>query len=148
MGSQRVRLTEQLSTAHHLSVLIKMYTWVVLAKNFSSILVQIFLWLWFSCMCTKSFQSCPNSFATPWIPGYSPPGFSVHEILQARILEWVAMLFSGGSSKPRDWTHISYIFCIGWQILYHLETPGKPLVFNLFSKEPGVALLNHKMMYI
>ena len=41
----------------------------------------------------------------------SPPGFSVHGILQARILEWVAMTFSKGSSWPRDWTHISYISC-------------------------------------
>ena len=33
---------------------------------------------------------------------YSPPGFSVHGILQARILEWVAIPFSRGSSQPRD----------------------------------------------
>ena len=32
----------------------------------------------------------------------SPPGSSVHGILQARILEWVAIPFSGGSSQPRD----------------------------------------------
>ena len=37
----------------------------------------------------------------------SPPGFSVQGILQARILEWVAMPFSRGSSQPRDPTHIS-----------------------------------------
>ena len=46
----------------------------------------------------------------------SPPGSSVHEILQARILEWVAIPFSRGSSWPRDWTGVS---CIGKQILYH-----------------------------
>ena len=33
---------------------------------------------------------------------YSPPGSSVHGILQARILEWVAIPFSRGSSQPRD----------------------------------------------
>ena len=33
---------------------------------------------------------------------YSPPGFSIHGILQARILEWVAILFARGSSQPRD----------------------------------------------
>ena len=38
---------------------------------------------------------------------YSPPGSSVHGILQARILEWVAMASSGGSSPPRDGTCIS-----------------------------------------
>ena len=40
----------------------------------------------------------------------SPPGSSVHRILQARILEWVAIPFSRGSSWPRDRTHFS---CIG-----------------------------------
>jgi len=39
----------------------------------------------------------------------SPPGSSVHRILQARILEWVAVLFSRGSSQPRDWTQVSCI---------------------------------------
>ena len=43
----------------------------------------------------------------------SPPGSSVEGILQARILEWVAMPSSRGSSQPRDWTCISYVFCIG-----------------------------------
>ena len=49
----------------------------------------------------------------------SPPGSSVHGILQARILEWVAMPSSRGSSRPRDRTHISYVSCIGGQVLYH-----------------------------
>ena len=37
----------------------------------------------------------------------SPPGSSVHEIFQARILEWVAISFSRASSRPRDRTHVS-----------------------------------------
>ena len=37
----------------------------------------------------------------------NPPGSSVHGILQARILEWVAIPFSRGSSQPRDWTQVS-----------------------------------------
>ena len=49
----------------------------------------------------------------------SPPGSSVHEISQARILEWVAISFSKGSSQPRGRTHIS---CIGRWILYHSAT--------------------------
>ena len=36
----------------------------------------------------------------------SPPGSSVHGILQARMLEWVAIPFSRGSSQPRDWTQV------------------------------------------
>ena len=47
---------------------------------------------------------------------YSPPGYSVHGISQARILEWIAISSLRGSSQPRDWTHIS---CIGRWILYH-----------------------------
>ena len=39
---------------------------------------------------------------------YNPPGSSVHEILQARILEWVAIPFSRGSSQLRDWTQVSH----------------------------------------
>ena len=47
----------------------------------------------------------------------SPPGSSVHGVLQARILEWVAIPFSRGSSWPRDWTEVFHIvgrFCIVW----------------------------------
>ena len=39
----------------------------------------------------------------------SPPGPSIHGILQARILEWVAISFSRGSSRPRDRTWVSHI---------------------------------------
>ena len=52
----------------------------------------------------------------------SLPGSSVHGILQARILEWVAMFFSGGSSQPRDWTCVSYVSCTGRQALYNYDT--------------------------
>ena len=40
---------------------------------------------------------------------YSLPGSSVHGILQARILEWVAVPFSRGSPQPRDQTQVSHI---------------------------------------
>ena len=53
---------------------------------------------------------------TPWT---SLPGSSVHGILQARILEWAALLSSQGSSRPRDWTHVSGI---GRRVLYHWPT--------------------------
>ena len=39
----------------------------------------------------------------------SPPGSSIHGILQARILEWVAISFSRGPSRPRDRTQVSFI---------------------------------------
>ena len=38
---------------------------------------------------------------------YSPPGLSVHGILQARKLEWVPIPFSRGSPQPRDWTRVA-----------------------------------------
>ena len=49
----------------------------------------------------------------------SRPGSSIHGILQARILEWVAMPFPRGSSQPKDRICISYVSCIGRLILYH-----------------------------
>ena len=68
-------------------------------------------------------QSC----LTPLSPtDCSLPGSSVHGILQARILEWVAISFFRGSSKPTDWTRvfcISGIFCTFWAIREALSTP-------------------------
>ena len=55
-----------------------------------------------------------------------PPGSSVHRISQARILDWVAISFSRGSSWPRDQTHISCISYIGRWILYQLNHLGSP----------------------
>ena len=43
----------------------------------------------------------------------SLPASSVCGILQARILEWVAMPLSKGASQSRDWTSVSYVSCIG-----------------------------------
>ena len=51
-------------------------------------------------------QSCPT-LCDPM--GWSPPGPSVHGIPQARILEWVVIPFSKGSSQPRDQTQVSHI---------------------------------------
>ena len=58
----------------------------------------------------------------------SPPGSSVHGILQARRLEWVAISSSRGSSQPRDQTHIS---CFGRWILYHCTTSHPVLTKTL-----------------
>ena len=58
----------------------------------------------------------------------SLPHSSVHGILQARILERVAMPSSRGSSWPRDQTCVSYISCIGKQVLYHSCHLGSPFL--------------------
>ena len=64
-------------------------------------------------------QSCPT-LCDP--VDCSPPGSCAHGILQARILEWVAIFFSRGSSWPRDWTHVS---CIA-DGSFTPEPPGSP----------------------
>ena len=51
---------------------------------------------------------------------YNLPGSSVHGILQAKILEWVAMPFSKESSQPKDQTHISYVSCLGRRVMVQL----------------------------
>ena len=52
-------------------------------------------------MKVKVTQSCPTL--------YDPIDYTVHRILQARILEWIACPFSRGSSQPRDQTQVSHI---------------------------------------
>ena len=69
----------------------------------------------------KSLQLCPT-LCHPI--DYSPPGSSVHGILQARILEWFAMPSSRGSSWPRDRTRVSWVSCIGRWVLYRWTTWG------------------------
>ena len=63
-------------------------------------------------------------------------GSSVHGILQARILEWVAISFSRRSSRPSDQTSVSYVSCTGSQVLYHychLGSPSKWFISIIFS---------------
>ena len=71
-------------------------------------------------MHAKSLQSYPT-LCNP--KDCSPPGSSVLGILQTRTLEWITMPSSKGSSWSRDWNCISYVFCIGRQVLYHLGNP-------------------------
>ena len=52
----------------------------------------------------------------------SLPGSSVHGIILARILEWVASSFSRGSSQSCDWTHVYLHLLLRRQILYHWAT--------------------------
>ena len=79
----------------------------------------------------------------------SPPGSSVHGILQARILQWFVMPFSRGSSWSRDWTRIFYISCTGWWILYHYATWEaciKSLTSSKFLCPFCVRLLTHFLL--
>ena len=67
-------------------------------------------------------QSCPT-LCDPMV--CSPPGSPVHEILQARVLEWVAIPFSRGSSQPRDW---AWVYCLSHQ--------GSPFSNSYLLKDP------------
>ena len=69
--------------------------------------------------CVLVAQLCPIL----WDPmDCRPLGSSVHGTLQARILEWVAIHFSRGSSQPRDWTHIAGRFFTTWAKSHHKNT--------------------------
>ena len=71
---------------------------------------------------TKS-QTCMKWLSMHTGTDCSPPGSSVHGISQKRILEYVAIFFSRGSFQPRNLTHVS---CF-WQVGYlPLVPPGKP----------------------
>ena len=56
---------------------------------------------------------------------YRPSGPSVHEISKSRMLEYIAIFFSRGSSPPRDRTHASWCSCISRRILNHWTTQNK-----------------------
>ena len=69
-----------------------------------------------ACAHDKSLQSCPTLCDTM---DCTPPASSICGILQARILEWVTVTSSRGSSQPRDLTSVSYVSCIGRWVPYH-----------------------------
>ena len=75
-----------------------------------------------------SFQSC-LTLCDPM--DSSTPSSSVHRISQARILEWVAILFSRGSSQPRDQTPVS---CIAGRF-FTVEPPGKALLYCILIRK-------------
>ena len=68
-------------------------------------------------VCVLRCLTCVQLYVNPWTVARQAP-LSMG-ILQARILEWVAMPSSRGSSPPRDGTRISYVSCIGRWVLYH-----------------------------
>ena len=77
--------------------------WITLEKWSKVLVTQLHPTLWDSMDC-------------------SPPSSSAYRILQARVLEWVAMPSSRGSSQPRDWPWVS---CITGRF-FTIEPPGKP----------------------
>ena len=100
---------------------------------------------WGACACTQ-----PQSHPTICNPiDRNLPGSSVHGILQARILEWIVMPFSRGSSWPSDWTHISYISCISRRVLYHSYHLSACILSNyglLWIYAPWLGLYDHMVV--
>ena len=61
---------------------------------------------------------------------YSMPGSSVREIPKARMLQWVTIPFSRGSSWPRDQTHVFYVSCIGRWVFTSSTTWEAQFMYN------------------
>ena len=89
-----------------------------------------FSWQLFSltCVCVFGDFSCFRLFATPWTVARQAPVSM--GILQARILEWVAISHPRESSQPRDWTCVSHISCFAGRF-FTIEPPGMPLFTHL-----------------
>ena len=102
LGWLLVKVTEWRSRSLVLSLKLLFFTWV-------RVLVPV-------CVRAKSLQAC-LTLCDPM--DCSLASSSVHEILQARILEWVAMPSSWGSFQPRDQICVSYASCIGRWVLYY-----------------------------
>ena len=83
----------------------------------------------FAYMRAKSLQLCATLCDSM---DCSPPSPSVHEILQARIREWVAMPSSRGSYQPRDGNCVSYVSCTGSR-----EGNGTPLQYSCLENPMG-----------
>ena len=90
--------------------------------------LKIYDYLW-----SEVAQSCPT-LCDPM--DCSLPGFSVHGIFQARVLEWVVIAFSRGSSQPRDRTWVSRIVD---RCFYPLSQQGSPI--TTWSDEITLKLL-------
>ena len=81
----------------------------------------------------------------------NPMNYTVHGILQARILEWVAIPFSRGSSQPKDRTQVSCIACQFFTSWATREAPDnvKEILFSTSCTAVGIVRLNfcHSVRY-
>ena len=95
------------------------------------IVTRVIQHMWSPCVCA-SLQVSPTLCK---LMGYSLPDSTVHGILQARILEWVAIPFSRRSSWVGDRTFISYISYLSWRgDSLPLAPPEKPQLMTLLLK--------------
>ena len=97
--------------------------------------VQTLMVLWKCCLlwsCGESGVHCHSSKVTVKV---SVAQFSVHGVLQARILEWVAISFSKGSDRPRDWTWVSCVAGRFFTVWATREAPRSQGIPRKQSKE-------------
>ena len=89
------------------------------------------------CVCVRSLKSYPTLYGPM---DCSPPGSSIPGLFQARILEWVAIYSSRGSSQPRDQIYVSCVSCTGRWVLYHYHHLGSPRGEMIMCLEEGIFL--------
>ena len=73
-------------------------------------------------------------------------GSSVYRVFQARILDWVTISFSRGSSQPRDWTHVSSVSCMADRFFTHLTIGNRAInkyLNNIFNEEGDVHMISN-----
>ena len=102
-------------------------------------------WCCVACVCAQSCLVLCNPMDC------SPSSSSVYGILQARILERVAIPFSRGSFQTRDQTCVSYVSCIGRWILYHCTTSTAfcgPLCQDYSSPSSLCSISNIVLLYL
>ena len=116
----------------------------------------VLFYRWFTLLMSELATGRPYAFlvvkSLSWVwlfcnpMDYSPPGASVDGVSQARILKWVAVAFSRGSSQPRDRTCMS---CIGRRILYHWTTSKAHMnvLGTLHVNEKGLEVSEHGTQY-
>ena len=98
----------------------------VLGFNISKRVWEHSWWIWGTPAISVLWSMCVPAWICPALRGpmdYIPLVSPVHGIIQARMLEWVTVSSSRGSSWPRDWTCVSYVSCIDRLSLHHLGSP-------------------------
>ena len=119
----------------HKRICLQVGRWKIIDTILSEHRASSFTWL---CVCVLS------HFSHVWLcdpVNYGPPGSSVHWILQARMLEWIAMPSSRGSSQPRDQTQVC---CIAGRFftIWATREVGAQLMPTLFIEKTILSSLN------
>ena len=107
---------------------------------YSRILLFIYLYI-MSSVCSVVSDSL-------WPLDCSPPGSSVHEISQARTLEWVAISSSRASSQARGRTHIPWVSCMGSHILNHCATWEVPYLHTVVCNVNPKLLICPSLLFL